>query len=203
MQHLVPINRVKDGVVYTNFAPNVSGKPNPLMFYPTYGYFNQYNYLVKTENNVTTYYSSYIDPNFGQGQTLPYASMIDYLDEYGLVVIQRNAKVFYYQQYWPNHLESFSSSNSSNITTYSRNVNGQTIYGKHTVAHVGQPIELTELAGATINNQGKLQRVTSSSTLTYDLIPEFNQDRWVITAYVTGTYQALPATTITFQPINQ
>jgi hypothetical protein len=203
MQHLVPINRVKDGVVYTNFGPNVSGKPNPLMFYPTYGYFNQFNYLVKTENSVTTYYSSYIDPNFGQGQTLPYASMIDYLDEYGLVVIHRNAKVFYYQQYWPNHLESFSSSNSSNITTYSRNVNGQTIYGKHTVAHVGQPIELTELAGATINNLGKLQRVTSSSTLTYDLIPEFNQDRWVITAYVTGTYQALPATTITFQPINQ
>jgi len=203
MQHLVPINRVKDGVVYTNFGPNVSGKPNPLMFYPTYGYFNQFNYLVKTENSVTTYYSSYIDPNFGQGQTLPYASMIDYLDEYGLVVIHRNAKVFYYQQYWPNHLASFSSNNVSNVTTYSRNVNGQTIYGKHTFAHVGQATELTALAGATINNQGKLQRVTSNSTVTYDLIAEFKENRWVITPYVTGTYQAAPATTITFQPINQ
>ena len=203
MQHLVPINRVKDGVVYTNFGPNVSGKANPLMFYPTYGYFSQFNYLVKTENNVTTYYSSYIDPNFGQGQTQSYASMIDYLDAYGLVVIQRNARVYYYQQYWSNHLASFSSSNMSNVTTYSRDVNGQTIYGKHTIAHVGQATELTALAGATINNQGKLQRVTSNSTITYDLIAELNQDRWVITPYVTGTYQAAPATTITFQPINK
>jgi hypothetical protein len=203
MQHLVPVSRVKDGVVYTNFGPNVSGKPNPLMFYPTYGYFNQFNYLVKTENDVTTYYSSYIDPNFGQQQALPYYSMIDYLDEYGLVVIQRNAKVFYYQQYWPNHLASFSTSNANNVTTYSPNVNGSTIYGKHTTAHVGQATELTALAGATINSQGKLQRVTSSATLTYDLIAEFKDERWVITPYVTGTYQAAPATTITFQPINK
>jgi hypothetical protein len=203
MQHLVPINRVKDGVVYTNFGPNVSGKANPLMFYPTYGYFNQYNYLVKTENNVTTYYSSYVEPNFGQSQAMQYASMIDYLDEFGLVVIHRNAKVFYYQQYWPNHLASFASSNASNITTYSRNVNGQTIYGKHTFNHVGQPTELTALAGATINSQGKLQRVTASSTVTYDLIAELKNNVWVITPYVTGTYQAAPATTITFQPINQ
>jgi hypothetical protein len=129
--------------------------------------------------------------------------MIDYLDEFGLVVIHRNAKVFYYQQYWPNHLASFASSNASNITTYSRNVNGQTIYGKHTFNHVGQPTELTELAGATINSQGKLQRVTASSTVTYDLIAELKNNVWVITPYVTGTYQAAPATTITFQPINQ
>jgi len=120
-----------------------------------------------------------------------------------LVVIQRNAKVFYYQQYWSNHLASFSTSNGNNITTYSRNVNGSTIYGKHTAAHVGQATELTELAGATINNQGKLQRVTSSATLTYDLIAEFKDERWVVTPYVTGTYQAVPATTITFQPINK
>ena len=203
MQHLVPINRVKDGVVYTNFGPNVSGKANPLMFYPTYGYFNQFNYLVKTENNVTTYYSSYIDPNFGQGQMQPYASMIDYLDEYGLVVIQRNSRVYFYQEYWKNHLASFSSNNTSNVITYSRDVNGQTIYGKHTIAHVGQATELTALAGATINSQGKLQRVTSDSTITYDLIAELNQDRWVITPYVTGSYQAAPVTTITFQPINK
>jgi hypothetical protein len=68
---------------------------------------------------------------------------------------------------------------------------------------VGQATELTALAGATINNQGKLQRVTSNSTVTYDLIAEFKENRWVITPYVTGTYQAAPATTITFQPINQ
>lgn len=203
MQHLVPINRVKDGVVYTNFGPNVSGKANPLMFYPDYGYFYQFNYLVKTENNVTTYYSSYIDPNFGQGQMQPYASMIDYLDEYGLVVIQRNSRVYFYQEYWKNHLASFSSNNTSNVITYSRDVNGQTIYGKHTIAHVGQATELTALAGATINGQGKLQRVTSDSTITYDLIAELNQDRWVITPYVTGSYQAAPVTTITFQPINK
>jgi hypothetical protein len=173
------------------------------MFYPTYGYFNQFNYLVKTENNVTTYYSSYIDPNFGQGQMQPYASMIDYLDEYGLVVIQRNSRVYFYQEYWKNHLASFSSNNTSNVITYSRDVNGQTIYGKHTIAHVGQATELTALAGATINGQGKLQRVTSDSTITYDLIAELNQDRWVITPYVTGSYQAAPVTTITFQPINK
>jgi hypothetical protein len=100
-------------------------------------------------------------------------------------------------------LASFASSNASNITTYSRTVNGQTIYGKHTINHAGQPTELTALAGATINSQGKLQRVTASSTVTYDLIAELKNDVWVITPYVTGTYQAAPATTITFQPINQ
>jgi hypothetical protein len=203
MQHMVPKTRVKDGVVFTNFGSNTSGKPNPMMFYPSYQAYSQFNYLVETLNGVMTYYSSYVNPNFGQATPKNYWTMLDYLDEYEIVLINRDGIVSYYPNYWFNHRESFKSSNQSNISSYSRTVNGVTYFGKHTEAYRGSGIELETLAGTNVNAQGKLQKVTPNGTQTFDLIIEKIEGEWVVVPYVTGSYQATPATTITFQPINR
>jgi hypothetical protein len=203
MQHMVPKSRVKDGVVFTNFGSNVSGKPNPMVFYPFYQPYNQYNYLVETINDVTTYYSTYVNPNFGQGTPKNYWTMLDYLDEYEIVLVNRDGAVYYYPNYWHHHRESFKSSNQSNILSYNRTVNNVTYYGKHTEAYRGPGIELETLAGTTVNAQGKLQKVTPNGTQTFDLIIEKVDNEWVVIPYLTGSYQATTATTITFQPINR
>jgi hypothetical protein len=51
--------------------------------------------------------------------------------------------------------------------------------------------------------EGKIIKFGLSGNVYYDLIPEYKNNRWVITPYESGTFVAPSVPTITFQPINR
>jgi hypothetical protein len=205
IQPLVPKTRVTNGIVYAYFGPNVTGKKNPITFSSGYGTYNQFNYMVKHEGNNITYFAGFVNPNFGKAN-IYYATINEYLEAYGLLIVYRDKKVYVYSNYWENFANSFGSSNQANIQNYSRanpQAQGGTITGKYTENITGQPTELTELEGTLIDSNGKLNLITASQNTTFDLIAEQVNSQWTIKAYPTGTYNAPAPTTITFQPINR
>ena len=203
IQPLVPKNLVKNGTVYSFFGPNVTGKANPVAFSSGYGNYDQFNYVVKHENGNITYFAGYINPNYGKTNMF-YATINEYLEAYGIFIVYRDKKVFYYTNYWQNFEQSFGTNNNAHIQNFSRsNPSGGMIYGKFTENILAQPTELTDLEGTLIDSNGKLNLITASQNTTFDLIAEQVNEQWVIKAYPTGTYTAPAPTTITFQPINR
>jgi hypothetical protein len=203
VQPLVPKNLVKNGTVYSFFGPNVTGKTNPVVFSSGYGNYDQFNYVVKHENGNVNYFAGFINPNFNKTDMF-YATINEYLEAYGIFIVYRDKKVFYYTNYWQNFEQSFGSSNNANIDSYSRsNPSGGMIYGKFSRNILGQPTELPDLEGTLIDSNGKLNLITASQNTTFDLIAEQVNEEWIIKAYPTGTYTAPAPTTITFQPINR
>jgi hypothetical protein len=200
--------KVERGKIFLFYGPNTTGKNNPNTFDLYYAINSSYSYsdwdfLIETKNEETTYHSGKINPNAGKFVADPFWTYNDHFESKNIIIFYMNKKVFYYNNYWDRLVYSLSPNNEGNYWTEERtNPYGGTFIRKHTESFAQPPIEITELEGAIIDNN-RLVKVGLSGNIYYDLIPEFINNEWIITPYVSGTYIAPPTTTITFQPINR
>jgi hypothetical protein len=150
--------------------------------------------------------------NFSSNSPQREIDTVKFLADYNILLFHTDGKVFYYKNFWDSYLkgvEIISSSSDASFWEWQ----GLTFYWLSNLENFPKIKHLFEenkvnipiLDGSTVDNHvwgGKITKVGLQGNITYELIPEFKNEEWVITPYVSGTYVAPPPATITFQPIN-
>jgi hypothetical protein len=139
------------------------------------------------------------------------SSNVNYLEKYGIIIIYKDSKFYYYNNYWENHFLTFTKSQNqitytiaSGLGSSSHNIieATETNYWQYvSFKLLADKKPLSLLDGASFEN-GKIAKVTISGNVYYELYPEFINGEWIITPFVSGTYVSPQTTTVTFQPIN-
>jgi hypothetical protein len=89
-----------------------------------------------------------------------------------------------------------------NETFYDTKSIGNQTFNLYRNPNFGGLVLRTLLEGVTIEN-GTITKIGLSGNIQYEFYPEFQDGEMIIKTYVSGTYVAPPAATITFQPINK
>jgi hypothetical protein len=137
---------------------------------------------------------------------------VKFLADYNILLFHSDGKVFYYKNFWESYLEGVEIVLGAS-DAYFLEWQGLTLCYLNNLENFPKIKHLFEenkvsipiLDGSTTDTHvwgGKITNVGLQGNITYELIPEFKNGEWVITPYVSGTYVAPPAATITFQPIN-
>jgi hypothetical protein len=211
VQPLVLKVKVHNGVIYEYRAPNDTGENN------SQGFRNWSvpdNKVIMINGSDLDYFRTAAPPKprdediFGYGHYTTLYTNFDYFEDYGLSIYYVDENVVYYNNYWDNYIRTFTDS-SFILNTYGLNhtfgpyinPHGGSIMIYQSGNFFGRPKKLEFLKGALVEN-GKLIKVELSGNVNYEIVPEFINGEWLLTPYISGTYVAPPAATITFQPIN-